>query len=194
MSISYDNEDRPSRVQVVKPVSSQFYNHITHRVASRSGRHDSQHGTVTAAISGAFANTDKDKKTASDRQSYCELCLPSERFGSRINQEDCPTSCRAEIVYSVDVGALKEPSGSYVVFQLLSLISSYFSSYSAIYKDVILPLARAWNSDQIRNSVKDHLVILKPKVCRVSVRTSRLLPQCFPFRFSQGCTTGSLTL
>lgn len=170
MSTSYDNEDRPYRIQVVKPVSSQFYNHITHRVASRSGKHDSQHGTVTAAISGAFANTDKDKKTALDRQSYCELCLPSERFGCRINQEDCPTSCRAELVYSVDVRALKEPSGSYVVFRPVPLtyFVLLFPSYSAIYKDVILPLARAWNLGRIRNSVNDHLVVLKPEVCTIS--------------------------
>lgn len=117
---SEDNSDSddntsttPSLQQVVKPVSSQFYNYVTHRVASRSGRHDSQQGTVTAAISGAFAKTPAEQLTASIQQSYCAQSLPSERYHQKISIEDCPVACRAEFVYSIDVRALKNPSGRY---------------------------------------------------------------------------------
>lgn len=102
-----------STYQPVKPVSSQFYNYISHRVASRAGRLDAQQGSVTAAISGAFALSSKDEKTAREKQIYCLDALPSDRFKGRIDSvDDCPTSCRAELVYSVDVRALSNPSGS----------------------------------------------------------------------------------
>ena len=111
-----DDDTTPSHLQAVKPIFSQFYNHITHRVASQAGKHDSQQGTVTVAISGAFANTEKDKTTASKKLEYCNISLPSERFHDRISSLDveCPTACRAEFVYSIDLRALKDPSGRYV--------------------------------------------------------------------------------
>jgi hypothetical protein len=98
--------------RAVKPVSSQFYNYMTHRVASRAGRHDSQQASVTAAISGGYANNASDQKKAEDKQKYCNNGLPSERFHNRINTvRHCPRSCRAELVYSVDVRALQDPRG-----------------------------------------------------------------------------------
>jgi hypothetical protein len=98
--------------EVVKAVSSQFYNYVTHRVASRAGKHDSQQATVTAAVSGAFAKTIKDKSTAWTKRAYCERGLPSERFHKRICIGSCPKCCRAEFVYSIDVRGLKKPTGS----------------------------------------------------------------------------------
>jgi hypothetical protein len=98
--------------RAVKPVSSQFYNYMTHRVASRAGRHDSQQGSVTTAISGGYANNASDQKKAEEKQTYCNNGLPSERFHSRINTvRHCPRACRAELVYSVDVRALQDPRG-----------------------------------------------------------------------------------
>jgi hypothetical protein len=102
-----------STYQAVKPVSSQFYNYLSHRVASRAGQHDSQQGSITAAISGAFATSPKDKATAREKQKYCQDGLPSKRFHGRISSvDDCPSSCRAELVYSIDVRALSDQSGS----------------------------------------------------------------------------------
>ena len=102
----------PSAYRAVKPVSSQFYNYMTHRVASRAGAHDSQQGSVTAAISGGYAITDKDKSIARDKQQYCRIALPLERFHNKISSvKDCPSACRAELVYSIDVRALKDQSG-----------------------------------------------------------------------------------
>ena len=120
ISINTDIDDGCPRFPVVKPISCQFYNLMTHRVASRAGRHDAQQGTVTAAISGAFAKSPKDRLTASKKQSYCDRNLPSERFHKRISIDSCPTSCRAELVYSVDVRALKDPSGAYVFVSVMS--------------------------------------------------------------------------
>ncbi|KAH8978979.1 hypothetical protein EDB83DRAFT_2537418 [Lactarius deliciosus] len=128
----------------VKPVSSQFYNYISHRVATRAGKLDSQQGTVTAALAGAFAQTDKDKDTAQKKQAYCDRGLPSNRFSKRIsNRRDCPTCCRAELVYSVDVQSLRSPSGMF------------------IFEKIIVPLARAWIRPDVRKVIKHHLVVLK---------------------------------
>jgi len=55
----------------VKPLSSQFYNYITHWMATQAGRHDAQQGTMTAALSGSFAKTTKDQNTAAKKQSDC---------------------------------------------------------------------------------------------------------------------------
>jgi hypothetical protein len=107
-----DSPHLDSTYQPVKPVSSQFYNYSTHRVASRAGRHDSQQAAVTAAISGAYATSDKDKKTARESQHHCNRYLPAERFHARIRTvKECPTACRAELVYSINVRALSDPSG-----------------------------------------------------------------------------------
>jgi hypothetical protein len=35
---------------------------------------------------------------------------------------------------------------------------------SSIYKKIIHPLARAWSEPEIRGSVKDYLVVFKPRV------------------------------
>jgi len=108
--------NRPPR-RVVRAVATQFYNYITHRVAAQAGGHDTQQGTVTAAVSGAFATTRKHKRIATEKGSYCDRKLPFRRFHDRISIEDCPTSCRAELVYSIDIRGLENPSGTYVSFQ-----------------------------------------------------------------------------
>jgi hypothetical protein len=121
-----------STYRAVKPVSSQFYNYMTHRVASRAGRHDAQQGSVTAAISGAYANDEKDEKVAKEKQKYCKNALPSDRFHARMTSvRECPNACRAELVYSVDVRALKDRSGSYVFLPPLSIARSLSLSMSA---------------------------------------------------------------
>jgi hypothetical protein len=96
---------------IVKPITSQFYNHIAHRTAAHAGKHYSQRGTVTAAVAGAFADANKDTKKAKQLQKSCKKSLPFQRFHKAISLEDCPSSCRAELVYSVDVRYLKDRSG-----------------------------------------------------------------------------------
>ena len=92
-----------SRAPAVKAIASQFYNLIAHRATPRAGRLDSQQGLVTAALAGAFAQTAKDKKIAYEKQAACNSKLPSRSFHDKIHLDDCPKSCRAEIVYTVDV-------------------------------------------------------------------------------------------
>jgi hypothetical protein len=110
--VEMEVDDRASTQAVVRPVASQFYNYSAHRVSSRAGGHDSQQGTVTAVVAGAFAIGSKDKDKASKKREHCERGLPSTRFHERIMRNECPTSCRAELVYSIDVRAMKDPSGS----------------------------------------------------------------------------------
>jgi hypothetical protein len=99
---------------IVKPVASQFYNYIAHRTAAHAGKHYSQRGTVTAAVAGGFTEVSKDKNKASELQEYCKQGLPFERFHKAISLEDCPSCCRGELIYSVDVQALQDCSGRQV--------------------------------------------------------------------------------
>ena len=118
------NRPQPGGASVVRPIASQFYNYIAHRSATRAGRHDAQQGSVTAALAGTFAETDRHKEIASDKQRYCDQALPSDRFHKKISIRDCPSSCRAELVYSVDVRALKTRTG----------MSVFFSSSASAYR------------------------------------------------------------
>jgi hypothetical protein len=92
---------------IVFPVSSQIYNRATHRIASRSGCLDIQHGSVASSLAGAFAQSAKDEQIAKQTQDYCDDSLPSDRS----SLEDCPTHCCSEFVYAVDVQKIKSPSG-----------------------------------------------------------------------------------
>ena len=107
-----DPQPSQSGTPVVRPISCQFYNYSAHRTASRAGAHDSQQATVTAALAGVYARSASERSTASQARSDCDTSLPSERFHTRISQDNCPTACRAEFVYSVDVRALADPSGT----------------------------------------------------------------------------------
>ena len=119
---------------VIKPVASQFYNYIAHRTATRAGNHDTMKGTVTAAIAGGFAQLDKHRRKAKDLMTYCDTALPSHRFKTHIDIDNCPSSCRAELVYSVDVRALRHPTGRYssLHFSLHSLPLIPFLALSSI--------------------------------------------------------------
>ncbi|KAH8998202.1 hypothetical protein EDB86DRAFT_2828489 [Lactarius hatsudake] len=119
--------------KVIKPILSQFYNYISHWAASQAGDMDTEKGTVTAALAGAFATTAKDRATARGKQEQCHVALPWKRFHDKVSCYDCPVSCRGEIVYAVNVRALK-------------------------------PLVNMWERNEVRNTIKDHLVILKPEV------------------------------
>jgi hypothetical protein len=119
MSLDVDQDrPQPGGAPVVRPIASQFYNYVAHHTAARAGRHDAQHGSITAALAGTFAETDRHKEIASDKQRYCDQALPSDRFHKQTSIRDRSPSCRAEFVYSVDVRALKTRTG----------MSAFFSS------------------------------------------------------------------
>lgn len=105
------NEGGKGVTPVVWATSCQLYNYIAHRIAPRAGRLDSQLGMVTAALSGAFAQSKSHKATAKRKQEECDVALPSERFGLKIGTDKCPTCCRAEIVYSMDLSNLGSMPG-----------------------------------------------------------------------------------
>jgi hypothetical protein len=96
---------------IVVPVSSQFYNYITHRTAMRSGGQDAQQGSITSALAGTFAESTKDKRIAKQKLDFCDTDLPSTRFHKKISGIDCPICTRAEFVYAIDVQKIKSPSG-----------------------------------------------------------------------------------
>jgi hypothetical protein len=107
---------------IVKPIASQFYNYIAHWTAAHAGQHYSQRGTVTAAVAGGFAEAGKDKNKASEVQEYCRQSLPFERFHNAISLEDCPSCCRAELIYSVDVQELQDRSGRQVYLYIYAAL------------------------------------------------------------------------
>jgi len=149
---------------VIKPIASQFYNYIAHRTATRAGNHDTMKGTVTAAIAGGFAQSDKHRRKAKELITYCDSALPSDHFKSHIDITNCPSSCRAELVYSVDVRALTNPTGRYASlhFSLHSLPLIPFFSF--IFNNIIAPLANTWNDEDILNTIKLYLLVLSPQV------------------------------
>ena len=51
-------------------------------------------------------------RTALDKRYYCDNMLPSDRFHEKIKGDNCPTSCRAEFVYYVDVRKIPKVSRS----------------------------------------------------------------------------------
>ena len=157
-----DHHDVPSYLQAIKPVSTQFYNYITHHVMTCAGKHNSQQGIVTTAISGAFANTQKHKTTTFKKQSHCNQGLPLKQFHDKISLEDCPISLCAEFIYFIDIRALKTTFRMHVPSLLSnSLHFTYFLSYSFIFNNIILPLAKSWKLIDIHNTIKDYLIVLK---------------------------------
>jgi hypothetical protein len=150
--------------QVLKPVACQFYNYIAHRTATRAGKHDTQQGTITAAIAGGFAETQQDRKKATIFINHCDTALPSHRFQKHIDVDDCPSSCRAELVYSVDIRALRHPTGRFVYPYSFLLPPSSLFSVRSIFNDIISPLANAWKHEDIIEVVQNYLLILTPDV------------------------------
>jgi hypothetical protein len=185
------NQTHPLSAAAVKPIASQFYNQIAHRIATRAGRLDSQQGSATAALSGAFAQTEKDRAKASAKQEYCSEDLPSDRFHQRINLPDCPTCCRAELVYSVDVGRLKHKSSRYVTPPFRRYSFSH-PLHRKIFDKIIIPLARAWKLSSIREVITHYLFVLKPTVCPPSV--CQHCSNALTHRLSLHYTTGSPSL
>ena len=117
---------QPSLFQAVRPVSCQLYNLSSHSVAARAGARDTEQGTVTAAVAGKYARNAADKLKADGFTSYCGASFPSDRHDLRISTEGCPTECRAEFVYTIDVRLLKDQSGSYVFLFLPFLFKVSF--------------------------------------------------------------------
>lgn len=157
-------ERQPTKVQAapaVTAIASQFYNLFAHRAAPRAGRLDSQQGLATAALAGGFAQNTKDKNRAIIKRMECDTNLPSERFHKRINIPNCPKSCRTEVVYTVDVRNLKSKSGRY---ETHSPSEPTHNANSFIFNNIILPLARSWEEPEMRDGIKNHLFIFKPKV------------------------------
>ena len=113
-SSSTETQDIVNRIPTVKATSCQFYNYIAHRIAPHAGKLDSQQGLVTAALVGAFAQTIPHENTARIKQAACKMSLPAATFLRRIYRPGCPTCCRAEIVYLVDISNLKSQDGRYV--------------------------------------------------------------------------------
>ena len=154
--------ERQNTISAVKATSCQFYNYIAHRIAPRAGKLDSQQGLVTAALTGAFAQSETHKKTAKRKQEECKKALPAETFQKRINGSECPTSCRAEIVYTVDVSNLKHQDGRCVTPKIFHAHDSQTHRY--IFNHIVVPLSRIWKEKGVLDNFKEHLVIIKPMV------------------------------
>ncbi len=106
--LSIDDSDEP-----LCAVSSQAYNEMTHRVATRAGDHDCQKGSITGAAAGSYANTDATKRKAKTLYDDCESKLPHIKFSKKIKTTiPCPKDLRMENVYSFDMYSLPLPQRS----------------------------------------------------------------------------------
>ena len=118
-----DSEDVEDTVvkRALHAVSSQGYNELSHRVATKASSHEVQQGRIMAALAGAYATTPKAQAIAKKALEACEAKLPFDRFMSKISAADCPRSLRMEQVYYIDLATVCDckRNGAYVDFSTI---------------------------------------------------------------------------
>lgn len=100
--------------QVVEPMGSQLYNHLSHRTRHSSQLHDVQRGMITSALAGAYFISGAGNVTFGSRVNYCNNSLPHQTFNSQISPDASiesppspPRAERCENVWTIHVQKLK---------------------------------------------------------------------------------------
>ncbi|KAG2353802.1 hypothetical protein BDR07DRAFT_1495656 [Suillus spraguei] len=130
--------------QGVPPVliasACQFYNEISHRIRPSAALHDVQQGRITSALAGAYGNA-ATKATHSSRLRECKSSLPHQKYDNKIGLDDVPRALRLENIYIIQCDSLKPEKRNGM----------------SIYKDIIVPLARAWSHPNIFQALRPHM-------------------------------------
>ncbi|KAH8978533.1 hypothetical protein EDB86DRAFT_2836679 [Lactarius hatsudake] len=140
--------------KVIKPISSQFYNYISHRAASRAGDMDTEKGTVTAALAGAFATTAKQSDCKRQTSNY------SRQLSSRVARPMEAAIPRIKIMLHNRCVASWKRENAATTERRNCVRGECEGAESENWK----PLVNMWECNEVRNTIKDHLVILKPEV------------------------------
>lgn len=89
-----------------KPVVAsdvQIYNNLSHSLSPRANQHAALLGQVSAAMSGFWARTPKDKSKAVVTENKIMHHLPYEMLETKINAGSVPTALRFEQVFTIDM-------------------------------------------------------------------------------------------
>jgi hypothetical protein len=106
-----NEDDLGNNLPAVSPVSCQFYNELSHRLAPRSGNQEVQKGDQTAAMASGYLHTTSACQTRANRlYQRCHSALPFERHQQLLDTTlgITPTDLRAENVFCVDLLAFPE--------------------------------------------------------------------------------------
>ncbi|KAG1758543.1 hypothetical protein EDD22DRAFT_997786 [Suillus occidentalis] len=127
---------------VIIPSACQFYNEISHRIRPSAALHDVQQGRITSALAGAYGNA-ATKITHNARVRECKMALPHQKYDNKIGLDDVPRALRLENIYIIQCDSLKPEKRNGM----------------SIYKDIIVPLARAWSHPNIFQVLRPHLCV-----------------------------------
>ncbi|KAG2358122.1 hypothetical protein BDR07DRAFT_1489883 [Suillus spraguei] len=131
----------------VLSMACQFYNELSHQTHPSAALHEVQEGRITSALSGAYGTGRRAALNHPNIIRECEASLPHQRFDNKIKHDDVPHALRLENVY---------------IIQLDSLLPGHCTG-KHIYRDIIIPLARAWSHPDIFDVLRLHLVIFTPE-------------------------------
>jgi hypothetical protein len=101
-----DDDDDREEGPVIRGESFQAYNLLMHRLAPDAGGQDVQHGDITAALAGTYAQGTKDKSRGAEKFTSCNTYLPHERLHHKMDHPECPKDLRLEQVYAINIRAL----------------------------------------------------------------------------------------
>ncbi|KAG2138036.1 hypothetical protein DEU56DRAFT_756040 [Suillus clintonianus] len=127
---------------VVIPSACQFYNELSHRIRPSAALHDVQQGRITSALAGAYGNA-ATKVTHNTRVRECKMALPHQKYDNKIALDDVPRALRLENIYIIQCDSIKPEKRNGM----------------SIYKDIIVPLARAWSHPHLFQVLRPHLCV-----------------------------------
>ncbi|KAG2130918.1 hypothetical protein DEU56DRAFT_914676 [Suillus clintonianus] len=132
---------------VVIPSACQFYNELSHRIRPSAALHDVQQGRITSALAGAYGNA-ATKVTHNTRVRECKMALPHQKYDNKIALDDVPRALRLENIYIIQCDSIKPEKRNGM----------------SIYKDIIVPLARAWSHPHLFQVLRPHLCVFASHV------------------------------
>jgi hypothetical protein len=103
-----EEDENDTSMKAITPVSCQFYNELSHRVARRSGTQEVQKGEQTAAMASGYPHFTGPVRSRAQRLfERCQQMLPFERHELLLAEQlgTTPTDLRAENVFLIDMHA-----------------------------------------------------------------------------------------
>ncbi|KAH7917232.1 hypothetical protein BV22DRAFT_1135578 [Leucogyrophana mollusca] len=91
---------------IVNATWSQGYNQLSHHVRTTAKFHDVQLGTITSALAGTYATTDRNRRRATNQARKCEDNLPHNRYADKVGGVALPQSFRFETVIDINMSRM----------------------------------------------------------------------------------------
>lgn len=172
-----ENEEHEENNFIASPplasISCQFYNQLSHRLARRAGTQEVQRGDQTAVMASGYPGMSALASGKGERLFHqCEAMLPFQRHFALLEEihphEDTPTALRAENVFVLDLQRLPATNrnGRLRLATFMPQSQTEFNS-SFVFDNVIQPLVQGWREPAVWESLRPHLVALRPEVCGI---------------------------